>query len=112
MVFEREHQKEPYFVISIAAKMVGLHAQTLRYYERVGLLRPSRSGGRQRLYSFIEIDRLRRIKTLTDEMGLNLAGAELAMQLMDRIQKLQSEVTKLSQAVIKLKTSSMDYPKQ
>ena len=109
MIFEREQQEEPYFVISIAAKMVGLHAQTLRYYERVGLLRPSRSGGRQRLYSFMEIDRLRRIKALTDEMGLNLAGAELALQLTDRIDKLQSEVKKLSQEVTRLKTSSIEY---
>ena len=71
---------EPCFVISVAARMVGLHAQTLRYYERVGLVMPSRSGGRQRLYSMADVDRLRRIKDLRRrdgrEPGRRGGGAE------------------------------------
>ena len=93
---------EPCFVISVAARMVGLHAQTLRYYERVGLVMPSRSGGRQRLYSIADVERLRRIKTFTDEMGVNLAGAEIALKLVDRIRELEAEVEALTNEVARL----------
>jgi MerR family transcriptional regulator, heat shock protein HspR len=83
MVYEDQFKDEPCFVISIAARMVGLHAQTLRYYERVGLIWPSRTVGRQRLYSPTDIERLRRIKTFTEDLGMNLAGAEVALKLVD-----------------------------
>ena len=96
MTPENTMTTEPCFVISVAARMVGLHAQTLRYYERVGLVLPSRSGGRQRLYSIADIERLRRIKAFTDEMGVNLAGAEVALKLIDRIRELESQVATLS----------------
>ena len=96
---------EPCFVISVAARMVGLHAQTLRYYERVGLVMPSRSGGRQRLYSMADVERLRRIKTFTDEMGVNLAGAEVALKLVDRIRELEAEVETLTNEVARLRTA-------
>lgn len=96
MAYERNHSDEPCFVISIAARMVGLHAQTLRYYERVGLIWPSRSNGRQRLYSEADIERLRRIKTFTEDMGVNLAGAEVALKLMARIEDLEREVRSLN----------------
>ena len=103
MVYEDEFRDEPCFVISIAARMVGLHAQTLRYYERVGLIWPSRSVGRQRLYSPTDIDRLRRIKRFTDEMGMNLAGAEVALKLVERIEELEVEVKQLSDQVDRLR---------
>lgn len=106
MQFEREQQTEPYFVISVAARLVGLHAQTLRYYERAGLLSPSRSGGRQRLYSVIDIERLRRIKTLTDEMGVNLAGAEVALKLMDGINQMQQKIDRLTDEVKRLRSAN------
>ena len=96
MAYQREHAEEPCFVISIAARMVGLHAQTLRYYERVGLIWPSRTIGRQRLYSPADIERLRRIKTFTEDMGMNLAGAEVALKLMARIDELEREVHNLT----------------
>ena len=96
---------EPCFVISVAARMVGLHAQTLRYYERVGLVEPSRSGGRQRLYS-MAVERLRRIKTFTDDMGVNLAGAELAIRLVDRIRELEAQVEALSTEVARLRATA------
>ena len=96
---------EPCFVISVAARMVGLHAQTLRYYERVGLVMPSRSGGRQRLYSMADVERLRRIKTFVDELGVNLAGAEVALKLIDRITELEGQVESLTNEVNRLRAA-------
>ena len=106
MAYERNHSEEPCFVISIAARMVGLHAQTLRYYERVGLIWPSRSNGRQRLYSEADIERLRRIKTFTEDMGVNLAGAEVALKLMARIEDLEREVSSLNATIDELRQQS------
>ena len=102
MAYQDTSRDEPCFVISIAARMVGLHAQTLRYYERVGLIWPSRTIGRQRLYSQADIERLRRIKTFTDEMGMNLAGAEVALKLVERIEELEEQVQSLTAQVHQL----------
>ena len=76
MVFQEQFEEEPCFVKSIAARMVGVHAQTLRYYERVGLIWPSRSVGKQRLYSPADIERLRRIKELTEELEIKLNNTQ------------------------------------
>ena len=105
MTLQNSFTTEPCFVISVAARMVGLHAQTLRY-ERVGLVLPSRSSGRQRLYSMEDIDRLRRIKSFTDEMGVNLAGAEVALKLIDRINELEAQVETLSSELKRIRTSN------
>ena len=99
MSTDNRFQDEPCFVISVAARIVGVHAQTLRHYERVGLIWPSRTGGRQRLYSMADIERLRQLKTLTEGMGLNLAGAEVALKLMNRIEELEGQVKQLTDAV-------------
>ena len=99
MTTQNQSQDEPYFVISVAARIIGVHAQTLRYYERVGLVWPSRTGGRQRLYSMADIERLKRIKALTEDMGVNLAGAEVALKLMMRIEDLEKEVKQLTEQV-------------
>ena len=103
MSTDNQLRDEPCFVISVAARIVGVHAQTLRHYERVGLIWPSRTGGRQRLYSMADIDRLRRLKALPEDMGRNLAGAEVAIKLMDRIEELEGEVQQLTEAVNILK---------
>ena len=103
MVSENQFREEPCFIISIAARMVGVHAQTLRYYERVGLIWPSRSVGRQRLYSMADLERIRRVRTLTDEMGVNLAGAEVALKLMARIETLEQQVERLTNEVTRLR---------
>ena len=97
MVMDGLFQEEPCFIISIAARMVGLHAQTLRYYERAGLIWPSRSVGKQRLYSPADVERLRRIKALTDDMGVNLAGVEVVLKLMNRVDQLEQQVKNLSE---------------
>ena len=103
MVAENQFREEPCFVISVAARMVGVHAQTLRYYERVGVIWPSRTVGRQRLYSMADLERIRRVKALTDEMGVNLAGAEVALKLMNRIEDLEQQVQKLTGEVGRLR---------
>jgi len=103
MASENQFRDEPCFVISVAARMVGVHAQTLRYYERVGIIMPSRTMGRQRLYSMADLERLRRVKEFTDDMGLNLAGAEVALKLLARIEELEGQVKRLSTEMTRLK---------
>ncbi len=83
------------FVISVAARLVGVHEQTLRYYERAGLVEPARSRGRIRLYSLTDIERVRQIRRLTEDLGVNLAGVEVIMRLTDRIRELEDETEAL-----------------
>ena len=86
---------EPCYVISVAAQIVELHPQTLRYYERAGLVQPSRSRGNIRLYSQSDIARLRLIQRLMDDLGVNLAGVEVIMNMTERINALEREVGEL-----------------
>ena len=109
MATDSQFRDEPCFVISVASRIVGVHAQTLRYYERVGLIWPSRSVGRQRLYSPADIERLRRIKALTEDMGVNLAGAEVALRLMGRLEHLEQEVQNLTEELSRLRTQSQTH---
>jgi MerR family transcriptional regulator/heat shock protein HspR len=88
---------EPCYVISVAAKMVGMHQQTLRYYERAGVIEPSRSRGNIRLYSQSDIARLRQIQQLINDFGVNLAGAEVILKLRDHIARLEAEAEALRQ---------------
>ena len=83
------------FVISVAARLVGVHEQTLRYYERAGLVEPARSKGRIRLYSLHDLERVRQIRRLTDDMGVNLAGVEVIMRLTDHIRQLEERIREL-----------------
>jgi len=98
-------REEPCFVISVAARIVGVHAQTLRHYERLGLIWPSRTSGRQRMYSMADIERIRQVRTLTEDMGVNLAGAEVALKLMARVKELEDEVASLKDTVACLTNS-------
>jgi MerR family transcriptional regulator/heat shock protein HspR len=88
--------KDPVYVISVAAKMVEMHPQTLRLYERLGLLKPARQR-HNRLYSDYDIARLRQIQRLTQDMGVNLAGVEIILNLLERIEELQDEVEQVRQ---------------
>jgi MerR family transcriptional regulator/heat shock protein HspR len=81
---------EPVFVISVAARLLEMHPQTLRKYEREGLIAPSRTTGNLRLYSDRDIERLRQVKYLVDERGLNLAGVQLALQLTNRLRETRA----------------------
>ncbi len=94
---------EPRYVISIAARILGVHTHTLRYYERVGVVEPQRSQGNIRLYSERDIDMLRRIKTLVDDLGVNLAGVEVILRMMQHLDQLQNQVEKLESEVKRLR---------
>jgi MerR family transcriptional regulator/heat shock protein HspR len=88
-------ENEPRYVISIAARMVGVHTHTLRYYERVGIIEPYRSRGNIRLYSERDVAHLKRVKTLMDDMGVNLAGVEVIMRMVQQMLELQNQVQEL-----------------
>lgn len=94
---------EPKYVISIAAKLAGIEAHTIRYYERVGLVQPYRSKGGIRYYSEIDIERLRHIKTLMDDLGVNLAGVEVVFHLMERIAQMQQQIQELERELSSLR---------
>ena len=94
------------FVISVAARLVGVHEQTLRYYERAGLLEPARSKGRIRLYSLHDLERVRQIRRLTDEMGVNLAGVEVIMRLTDHIRGLEQRIADLQTEVQRVQAAA------
>jgi len=79
----------PRYMISVAADIVGMHPQTLRIYENKGLIRPKRTAGNTRLYSEADLDRLRLIQQLTNELGLNLAGVEHVMRLQDELMRMR-----------------------
>ncbi len=105
MTTQRPVDDEPCYVISVAARMVGVHAQTLRYYERVGLVRIPRSQGRRRLYSPSDIANLKRIKALTEDLGINLAGVEVVLKLMTRINQLEKRNQQLVDEVGRLRSA-------
>jgi MerR family transcriptional regulator/heat shock protein HspR len=83
---------QPMYVISVAARMIGVHPQTLRHYENAGLVTPERSEGNIRLYSPADIDRLRQISRLTDELGVNLAGVQIILDMRERLEQLQLDM--------------------
>ncbi len=83
---------KPLYVISVAAELVDMHPQTLRLYERKGLIEPSRSAGKTRLYSQRNIEQLREIRRLTQELGVNLAGVEEIIRLRSKLDVLQSRM--------------------
>jgi len=83
---------EPVYLISVVATMLDIHPQTLRQYEREGLVEPSRTEGRMRLYSQRDIDRMKLILRLTRQMGVNLAGVDIALQLKGQIDEMQKEI--------------------
>jgi MerR family transcriptional regulator, heat shock protein HspR len=85
----------PRYMISVAADLVGMHPQTLRVYETKGLIRPKRTDGNTRLYSDADLDRLRLIQTLTNELGLNLAGVEQVLQLQDEVLRMRRQLDRM-----------------
>ena len=81
---------EPVYMIGVVAGLTQMHAQTIRLYERLGLVTPLRKN-KNRLYSESDVERLRQIRRLTQDMGVNLAGVEVILDLLDRLERLQNE---------------------
>jgi len=93
------NDEDPCYVISVAARMVGVQTYTLRYYEKIGIMDPSRSKGNIRLYSDRDIAHLRRVKTLMDDLGVNLAGVEVIMHMTQRLIELQRRMAELESEI-------------
>lgn len=83
---------EPVFQISVVSRMVGIHQQTIRSYERLGLLNPARSSGNTRLFSHADVERLQQVVRLVNDLGINLAGVEVILRLSRQIEALQQEL--------------------
>jgi MerR family transcriptional regulator/heat shock protein HspR len=98
---------EPVYLISVVAKVLNIHPQTLRQYEREGLIEPSRTQGRMRLYSQRDIDRIKTILRLTRELGVNLAGVDIIMQLKEKIDAMQQEIDSLREALEEARSSTI-----
>ena len=95
---------EPVFIISVAARMLGVQTQTLRYYERLGLIEPARTGGNQRVFSRADVERVRRIRSFMDDLGVNLAGVEVILRLLDRLNEAEAEAERLKEENARLRS--------
>jgi MerR family transcriptional regulator/heat shock protein HspR len=101
---------EPVYLISIVAKILDIHPQTLRQYERENLISPSRSNGRVRLYSQKDIDKIKLILRLTRELGVNLAGVDIILRLKENVDEIEKEVIELKSELSKHKNSHLVSP--
>ncbi|HAH86148.1 MAG: helix-turn-helix transcriptional regulator [Armatimonadota bacterium] len=90
MAHRDEH--EPVYMISIAARLCEIHPQTLRLYERMGLIKPQRVGSKNRMYSDADIERVRQIQRLTHELGVNLAGVEVILSLLEQMENMRRQM--------------------
>ena len=97
------NNEEPRYVISVAARMLDIQTHTLRYYEKIGIIEPPRSRGNIRLYSDRDIAHLRRVKTLMNDLGVNLAGIEVILRMAQRMTELQNHVEELESELMKLR---------
>jgi len=94
---------EPVYLISVVAKVLTIHPQTLRQYEREGLVMPSRTDGKMRLYSQRNIDRIKMILRLTRDLGVNLAGVDVVMQLKEQLDEYEATIDELKEEIHLLK---------
>ena len=101
---------EPCYVISVAARMVGLHQQTLRYYERHGFIQPRRTRGNIRMYSNDDIQRIRQAQHLIDELGLNLAGVDVVLRMSEQIRELKDELARTRAELDRLRATRLPAP--
>ena len=103
-----EDRLRPVFMISVAAELAEMHPQTLRMYERRGLIRPQRSSKSTRLYSLEDVDRLRRIQQLVSECGLNLAGVERVLEMEERLADMQQRLERLQADMAQLAAQAQE----
>ncbi|MBI3975356.1 MAG: MerR family transcriptional regulator [Armatimonadetes bacterium] len=90
---------EPCFTIGVVHQMLGLHPQTLRHYERLGLVRPHRSDGKIRMYSAKDLERIALIKRWIDDFGVNLAGVEMMLRMQERMEAIRTEMEREMEAM-------------
>jgi MerR family transcriptional regulator, heat shock protein HspR len=88
-------KEERYYAIGVVAKMYNIHQQTLRLYEREGLLKPARSDGNTRLYAEKDLERLEVILNLSRDMGVNLAGVDIILNLREKIREMQDQINEM-----------------
>ena len=100
--------KRAVFVISVAAELAGVHPQTLRTYERKGLVRPARTAGGTRRFSQRDVDRVRLIQELTQGDGVNLAGVLRVLALQDQVERLQDELARTKRQVERVRAEARD----
>src|SRR3954469_8294212 len=100
------------FVISVAARLLNVHPQTLRYYERAGLIQPSRSRGNIRLYSTRDIERAQQIKRLVEDLGVNLAGVEVILRLTEKLRDQELENETLRSDLARAKQRAVAEPRR
>lgn len=103
---------EPIYVISVAARILGVHQQTLRYYERAGLVSPSRTGGNLRMYSNADISRVRTAQRLIEELGVNLAGVDVILRMSEQLRRLQAELEATRRELDRLRSTRLPVPYQ
>jgi MerR family transcriptional regulator/heat shock protein HspR len=94
---------EPRYVISVAARIVGIETHSLRYYETIGLVRPYRSKGNIRYYSEADIERLRHVKTLMGDLGINLAGVEVVIRMAEKMAEMQHQIQEMETKIQQMK---------
>jgi MerR family transcriptional regulator, heat shock protein HspR len=100
---KERNDTEPRYVISVAARMLDTETYTLRYYEKVGIIEPRRSQGNVRLYSDRDIALLHRVKSLVDDMGVNLPGVEVILRMMEHMSEMQKELEQVHEELHKLR---------
>jgi MerR family transcriptional regulator/heat shock protein HspR len=100
---KNNQENQPRYVISVAAGILGTRPYTLRYYERVGIIKPARSRGNVRLYSESDLEILRRVMTLMYELGVNLAGVEVILNMSQQLRDLQQVTIALEEELTKLR---------
>ena len=101
-----EKENRPRYVISIAAEMLGTQTYTLRYYEKIGIVKPARSSGNIRLYSDHDLMLVRKVQTLMDELGVNLAGVEVILRMSAQLAELQKDKEELERKLEDLLSST------
>ena len=114
MAKRNEKRDEPedraVYIISVAAELAGVHPQTLRIYERKGLLQPARSRGNTRRYSERDIARLRAIQHLTQEQGINLAGAKMIMEMQTQIEEMRDRMEDIKRELSRARKKARALP--
>lgn len=105
-----DDDEQPIYVISIAARLVGMHQQTLRYYERAGLVEPKRTNGNIRMYSNSDIQKIRTAQRLIEELGVNLAGVDIILRMSEQIRQLQDELARTRAELDRLRATRLPAP--